>query len=761
MIINKILITDFGVYGGENEFDFKTSPEKTVILCGGKNGAGKTTLFESIMLCFYGKDFDDAGLEKQYDKKILRSFHRNLDSKTVSPTSSISIEFEIAFDGKTQEYKITRTWSNNDGKVHEDLSIQKSDSKSNEFRELGVSIPSKKNRHTAARFEEIDSIEKSEWQQFINQLIPRGIAKLFFFDGEQIQSIADDNNENKYIQSSFDTLLGLDLVNQLQKDIGFVLYREAKKKKDNEKKSETKKDTMTQEKLKYEMLKTELVEFAELRNNYESYKKLHNKPQKLENYESMIRFATNEIRDRDVDGNELQSLLFLQEILEEKNLILESDIKEQNELVKSIHSEFMLATERFEKIGGNYYEKNKKMEESESEMTSKIAVTEKEIMDLCATELPLCLIPNQMAEIKSQIESDQKLILKNYEKEIFDKNSKRITSALKSKSFLPDVSMDVKKSIGSELVKFLQGELDQNSMNQLFFNWSPVQMEEILSLIENCKKSTIQSIEKLTKSYGIQKRALEKFAVVGKIKPEIEEIKSIMTERDSFRDKEHRLQEKLEQLETDFAQGKTRIKMINSKIRTSLDRQTSSEKLSASDDLAQSVLDVLDDYSQSLRNEKISLLEDNVLKGLDILLHKKDFIAKVTIDKETFTVKLYNSNGDEITKNMLSKGELQIYATALVWGLAKTSGRPLPFMIDTPLARLDVDHRSSLVESFFPETSQQTIVLSTDSEIDSNYYSKLKPYISKSYTMNFDDSKGKTQISNGYFFDEELKVEVQ
>ena len=287
-------------------------------------------------------------------------------------------------------------------------------------------------------------------------------------------------------------------------------------------------------------------------------------------------------------------------------------------------------------------------------------------------------------------------------------------------------------------------------------------MEQILTLIENSKKSTIQTIEKLTNSYGIQNRALEKFAIVGKIKPEIEEIKSIMSERDSFRDQEHDLKLQSDQFESELSQNKTRLKMLNSKIRTSLDMQTSSEKLSSSESMAQSVLEVLEEYSQSLRNEKISLLESNVLKGLEILLHKKDFIKKVTIDKDTFAVKLHNGNNDEITKNMLSKGELQIYATALVWGLAKTSGRPLPFMIDTPLARLDVEHRLSLVESFFPETSQQTIILSTDSEINSHYYEKLKPYISKSYTINFDSAKGKTRICEGYFFEnEEMTVEVQ
>ena len=761
MIINKIFINDFGVYGGVNEFDFKPSKEKTVILCGGKNGAGKTTLFESIMLCFYGRDFDDAGLQKDYENKILRSFHRNLDLKSSSKTASISIEFEIAFDGKVHEYKITRTWQNNNGKIDDDLSIQKFDSDSKEFKELDINVPGKKNRHTEMRFEEIDSIEKSEWQQFINQLIPRGIAKLFFFDGEKIQNIANDNNENKYIQSSFDTLLGLDLVNQLQKDIGFVLYRESKKKNNDEKKETVKNDTMTPEKLKHEMLKKELIEFVELRKNYEDYRKMHNRTLHLENYESLLRFTTNEIREKEFTGDELQSLLFLQEILEDKNQTLDSDHKEKNKSITLTHNEFLLVTERFEKIGGNYYEKEKEMEKNEENMTEKISTTEREIQNLCSTELPFCLIPEQLDEIKGQIESDKNTISLNYEQKIFEKNNKKISSLLNSESFLPDVSKSIKQSVDTELIKFLKEELNKNSTADLFFNFSSVHMENVLEMIKNCKGDTIEQIQNLTKSYGIQKRALEKFAVVGKIKPEIDEIKSIMSERDHLRDKERDLKDHLDKIDSDLSQGKIRLRMLNSKIRISLDRQTSSEKLSSSDLMANSVMNVLEDYSQSLRAKKISLLENNVLKGLDILLHKKDFITKVVIDKDTFTVKLYNANDDEITKDMLSKGELQIYATALVWGLAKTSGRPLPFMIDTPLARLDVDHRLSLVESFFPDTSQQTIILSTDSEIDSRYYEKLKPKISKSYTINFDSSKGKTRIQKGYFFDnEEMTVEV-
>ena len=135
-----------------------------------------------------------------------------------------------------------------------------------------------------------------------------------------------------------------------------------------------------------------------------------------------------------------------------------------------------------------------------------------------------------------------------------------------------------------------------------------------------------------------------------------------------------------------------------------------------------------------------------------MLLHKKEFIDKVSIDKETFEVKLFKGD-DEISKEMLSKGELQMFATAVVWGLAKTSGRPLPFMIDTPLARLDEEHRESLVEKFYPYASHQLIIFSTNSEINGEFYPKLEPFVERSFVIKYDSDKGQTQKHDNYFFD--------
>ena len=136
-----------------------------------------------------------------------------------------------------------------------------------------------------------------------------------------------------------------------------------------------------------------------------------------------------------------------------------------------------------------------------------------------------------------------------------------------------------------------------------------------------------------------------------------------------------------------------------------------------------------------------------------MLIHKENFIEKVSINKETFEVALYRKD-DELKKSELSKGEQQMFATAVLWALAKTSGRPLPFIIDTPLARLDKEHRVSLIEKFFPIASHQVLIFSTDTEVDENFYPKLQPYITRSYSMIYDSKKGKTTKRDGYFWDE-------
>ena len=88
----------------------------------------------------------------------------------------------------------------------------------------------------------------------------------------------------------------------------------------------------------------------------------------------------------------------------------------------------------------------------------------------------------------------------------------------------------------------------------------------------------------------------------------------------------------------------------------------------------------------------------------------------------------------------------------MLWGLAKTSGRPLPMIIDTPLGRLDSNHRHRLIEHYFPYASHQVIVLSTDTELDQKNFKILRPHVSHAYHLVYDQIKGSTNAKERYFW---------
>ena len=669
MLLTKVIINDFGVYRGRNEFDFQTKPDKPIILCGGTNGAGKTTLFESIMLCFYGQNsFEQKTSQKQYHDRILRKIHRYLGTKKAADEASVTIEFQFAHDEEIVEYQVMRMWQNNDGKIDETFTI-------------------KKKKPSDEKFVKLDSIEESGWQVFIEQLIPKGIVKLFFFDGEQIQKIADEGEIDNHIKSSFDALLGLDLVKQLINDIGLTLLRNSK--------GETKKildeiNRLTKEK-------------------EESEKKRDDFQNKQINLQTKIDFLQKQV-----------------------------DVQEVN----------------FKKIGGEFARNREELTIEKARLESKLENVEKEIRELCSDTLPFSLIPKQMEEVKNEINADQQKLQDSFEKSILEKNFQDLLDNIKSESFLPNITNDVRQNVTKQIDELLKNKIESiSNSTKTTYNLSADDMNHTIQLIDEINNSSEQKIEALVNTFNVVSNSLEQIKVGLDSAPREDEFGPIFSKLTQTTRELGELQNELEHLRTLESQEKSLIILVNSKIRANLKNKHEDKKRMAGLEIGSNVQDVLEDYAKSLRSKKLELLESYILDKLQVLLHKQNFIEKISIDRETFQVKLYKGNDDEITKDMLSKGELQMYATAVVWGLALTSGRPLPFMIDTPLARLDEEHRNSVVEEFYPNASHQTIILSTDSEVNFEYYKKLEPYISNSFVIQYDSDKGSTKKHDTYFFD--------
>jgi DNA sulfur modification protein DndD len=119
-------------------------------------------------------------------------------------------------------------------------------------------------------------------------------------------------------------------------------------------------------------------------------------------------------------------------------------------------------------------------------------------------------------------------------------------------------------------------------------------------------------------------------------------------------------------------------------------------------------------------------------------------------DPADMQVTLFDRHDRPIPKQRLSAGEKQIYAISLLWALAQVSGRPLPVVIDTPLGRLDRDHRGHLVARYFPHASHQVVILSTDTEIDQAYFRDLAPSVSHAYHLRYDEAEARCVVEEGY-----------
>jgi DNA sulfur modification protein DndD len=306
---------------------------------------------------------------------------------------------------------------------------------------------------------------------------------------------------------------------------------------------------------------------------------------------------------------------------------------------------------------------------------------------------------------------------------------------------------------------------DGSNNQESVIGFSQKDSDKILDVLDRIHDVLPKKMEALSKDFNQITEKLQK------IQTSLSNAPAEKDENEIFKphlDKIHAEYEKIAGIKSDIRriEDKIQIKKGEISIKKAEGKKIVADKHGASDtdtniELTKKVQNALDEYASKLKDKKIHLLENYILESLKILLHKEDLIHKVSINKQTFEITLFDENEDVIPRDQLSEGEKQLFATSILWSLAKTSGRSLPFIIDTPLARLDVDHRDNLVEEFFPAASHQVIILSTDTEITKTYYEKLLPYITRSYSMEYDDKMRCSKISDHYFeFKEEKTIAI-
>jgi DNA sulfur modification protein DndD len=149
------------------------------------------------------------------------------------------------------------------------------------------------------------------------------------------------------------------------------------------------------------------------------------------------------------------------------------------------------------------------------------------------------------------------------------------------------------------------------------------------------------------------------------------------------------------------------------------------------DELAERVINNLDAFLMRIKNEKRISLESRILDGLRALMHKQHFITKVkvNISLDIIDISLFNAKG-EVMKENLSKGEQQLYATALLKALVEESNIRFPVFVDSPMQKYDAIHSSKVITEFYPTISDQVVVFPLlHKEMTQAEYNLLLPYV--------------------------------
>lgn len=539
----------------------------------------------------------------------------------------------------------------------------------------------------------LEDIEAENWQDFIRELIPVGVSQLFFFDGEKIQQLAEDTTDQQALADAIKSLLGIDIVERLQADLRLHVSRLAKP-------------------------NANAAKLSEIRT--------------LETAIGKIKTKINRLRQQRAE--------------EEKR-------------IHAIKAKLERAEKEFASQGGAFARNRDTLVQQEGVLKERISQLEEGVRQSSAGLLPFTLVPGLCARLKAQLIAEERstqikagqALLLDAKTELTKRlDGRKLFSALPR---LPDDAVGmIKTRIANALREPLR--LDKLETSPTVHDCSEATSRQLVSWIDQASTEIKDKIRSLADDLERAHRDLHKVADALRKVPSDDVLGPILEEIHSLNERLVRSSteallkdETLKQLEIELAESERHHGYLAQKL-------AAAARQSGKVQLLPRIQTTLDEYRTKLLERKVSQLQSAVTECFNLLCRKKDILRTIRIDAKTFSISLCDRQNRPLQKAQLSAGEKQIYAVSMLWALAKTSGRPLPIVIDTPLARLDSEHRKLLIDHYFPLASHQVIVLSTDTEVDQLYFDELRPAIARVYHLDYDQSQSSTSIKHGYFWKE-------
>jgi len=695
MKLLNIEINNFRQYYDKISIDLATKSDKNIILIGGKNGYGKTNLLLSIVWCLYGEKIsqvdDNFKKEIQKEKNYSSFMQESLNweaKKEYKDTFSVSI---VVSEIDLPEVKDLNT-------IFESVVISRTFDVSSMTENLSILNPITMQE---VFVHDVDKIN------FINDyIIPIDAAKFVFFDAEKISEIANLSikEEGSFINDALGKILGLDSYDTLIEDLDFYI-------------NTLKKEGATK-----------------------------NLQEQIVNKEKAIELSNIEI-----------------EKLEEENA---EKLKEIDDLKKTIRQYNNLISQH-SKQGNSTFDRKSILSEIEKLKTKEFELSESfnELSEI----IPLAILTGKLEEVNEHLEIQEKNELsqnslkensekiENFIELLFNKPPEpdNSTMTFKDKNFYYEKA----KKLGSELFSN-HGDYQELEFEHDFNNAEKNLISDAINLVNSQSKDLF---EKTIEEFNETRIKLSELNItLNKVDADLEDelILDYSSKKETadynITENNRKIGENNQQinkLKSDIVRLNQQLSVLVKKVDVNAQNKLKIKE-------SQKYIDVLNSFLEEQKSKHKDSLEKTILDELKKLMHKlgseknsSKFIedVKVTIlaSGQGMKITLLDQDDNEIRKESLSSGEKQIYISCLIKAILNESIRSLPIFIDTPLGRLDEEHRDSITKKYYPALSEQVVLFSTNSEITPKRYKDILDNISKSYLLV--NNGAKTNFKTGYY----------
>ncbi|WP_339792514.1 AAA family ATPase [uncultured Imperialibacter sp.] len=684
MLIDKIRLKDFRIYQGVNEVDFLHHPEKNVTIIAGNNGYGKTTFLTSLVWCLYGKLMVDV--DERFRREIFESGgYKRFCRKTINRATFLSsekqqlsnkLEFLKGRDVHAVNKQIDSFNSFSVSVVISDIFIPsvpcnkvevvRTFNVESEEESVEVLIDGRMNELTKEVGSEI----------FIHDFImPKEIAKFFFFDAEKIVSLAEIRtvDEKRELSRAYTEVLGIKKYEDLKRNLENIRLR-------------LRSDKATDaDKLQLDKINKEVQDNEKLQVHYRD----------------TLEIKREEFARKREEAGKLQ-----EKLIREGSSITSEEFNDLKLLKENTADEYKSANLKF-----------------------------KEFLELA----PFAIAANKLNQVSKYVLLEEENQAASLSSEFFKEKVKSIEREIEKQN----AELSLSKETKAKLVEILLSQLivSGNKDFKPLLDFSPEQANRFRALMDNVQNSYAERFKALVQDMKLKQSSMA--ILVSKLSDaETKENDLVIQE---IRGAKTRIEEELKVVEEEIIQLRVKLESRINELKSLQKRQSELSKRvtiattdSKKDETAARLIQELSVFLKHLKEKKKESLESKILNELQRLMHKQHFIARVEVvlEDDILDIEFYDAEERVINKDGLSKGEQQLYATALLKALVDESNIKFPIFIDSPLQKFDQQHANNIIKDFYPSISEQVILLPLlEKELTENEYANLHPRVSKTYLI--------------------------